>query len=154
MGGTFVVERQGRHGHTHTSRRIFHSATFPITLTTLPAEYAVIRDGIDAIGGVDTEIGIKRLDDIEMQLTQAKADLALLAKQKEQRREQRRPLNPSRSRSIQQLQAGAIQTARKVLKCKERNEIQGQLAKGMLNLWRSRPQDQRVRILGKHSQPR
>ena len=60
---------------------------FQLLLQSLPAEYAVIRDGIDAIGGVDAEIGIKRLEDKEMQLTQAKADLALLAKQKEQRRE-------------------------------------------------------------------
>ena len=72
---------------------------FQLLLQSLPAEYAVIRDGIDAIGGVDAEIGIKRLEDKEIQLTQAKADLALLAKQKEQRREQRRPLNPSRSQS-------------------------------------------------------
>ena len=68
---------------------------FQLLLQSLPAEYAVIRDGIDAIGGVDAEIGIKRLEDKEMQLTQSKIEEALLAKQKRERR----PFNSSRSHS-------------------------------------------------------
>ena len=53
---------------------------FQLLLQSLPAEYTAIRDGIDAIGGVDVEIGIKRLEDKEMQLTHSKAEEALLAK--------------------------------------------------------------------------
>ena len=66
---------------------------FQLLLQSLPVEYTAIRDGVDAIGGVDVEIGIKRLEDKEMQLTHSKAEEALLAKQNQERR----PFNPFRS---------------------------------------------------------
>ena len=41
---------------------------FQLLLQALPVEYTGIRDGFDAIGGVDAEIGLKRLEDKEAQL--------------------------------------------------------------------------------------
>jgi len=70
---------------------------FQLLLQSLPTEYSVIRDSIDAIGGIDSEIGLRRLEDKEAQLKAV--DIALVARKQDKRRGRSSSGSPGRASS-------------------------------------------------------